>query len=69
MRMIRLPGPPVRALFAAALALVLVSLPGCGESAQDRATARLLRRELAGIRAHHAVDAHLRPSIFPSQTL
>lgn len=34
-------------------------------SAQERATHRLLRRELSTLRSHYEVDAHLRPSIFP----
>ena len=34
--------------------------------AQERATLGLLLRELAGLRAMHAVDAHLRPWLFPA---
>lgn len=33
---------------------------------EGRATYDLLVRELDGIRAHHAVDAHLRPLLFPA---
>jgi uncharacterized protein (DUF885 family) len=35
-------------------------------SPQDRATYRLLQRELHGIRRYHDVDGHLRPSLFPA---
>ncbi len=35
-------------------------------SPPDRATYRLLRRELQGIRRYHDVDGHLRPSLFPA---
>jgi uncharacterized protein (DUF885 family) len=35
-------------------------------SAQDRATFRLLQRELLEIRRFHDVDGHLRPSLFPA---
>ncbi len=35
-------------------------------AAQERATLGLLKRELSGLRAMHAVDAHLRPWLFPA---
>jgi uncharacterized protein (DUF885 family) len=35
-------------------------------SAQERATLALLKRELSGLRAQYAVDAHLRPWLFPA---
>ncbi len=35
-------------------------------SAQERATLALLKRELSGLRAQHAVDSHLRPWLFPA---
>ena len=34
--------------------------------AQERATLALLKRELSGLRAQHAVDSHLRPWLFPA---
>jgi uncharacterized protein (DUF885 family) len=37
-----------------------------GLSAQERATLALLKRELVGLRAQHAVDSHLRPWLFPA---
>ena len=38
---------------------------GALQEGQARATYRLLQRELSGIRAQFAVQAHLRPSLFP----
>jgi uncharacterized protein (DUF885 family) len=35
-------------------------------AAQERATLALLRRELSGMRAQHAVESHLRPWLFPA---
>jgi uncharacterized protein (DUF885 family) len=35
-------------------------------AAQERATLGLLKRELSGLRAQHAVHAHLRPWLFPA---
>lgn len=51
---------------AIALLSALDGIPVDELAAQERATARLLRRELEAIRDFHAVKAHLRPSLYPA---
>lgn len=51
---------------AADLLTELNTIPRNGLTAQQRATHRLLERELVAVRSHYRVRAHLRPSLFPS---
>jgi len=51
---------------AAELQAELALIGTDGLSAQERATHALLARELEGLRAQFAVDAHLRPWLFPA---
>lgn len=55
-----------RARVARELADELDGIPTDGLSAQDLATRTLLAHELGRIGALHGVDAHLRPSMFPT---
>ena len=50
---------------AAELLEVLSAIDEGALAGQDRATHRLLRRELDAVRSHYAVQAHLRPWLFP----
>jgi len=50
---------------AAELQQALEAIDEGGLAGQERATHRLLRRELDAVRSHYAVRAHLRPWLFP----
>ena len=51
---------------AGALLAEVDAIDASGLDAQGRATHALLRRELMGLREQYAVDAHLRPWLFPA---